>query len=390
MGGKGQWGALGVLTRGCPARHTAAAASLLPVGTAGAVRSSLLVCLEGERWGESAAPHPPAGTPNPVPSPPPPAPPRHGCGVRASTGEQLPHPPSCPRGGMGGDRDNRGRGCWGQGGPRGQGWAGEVTLCSIPTWDSASGLHRCTHRTTCGDYEVPQTSPTSLWPHPLPQVASFPPVPSCHVQWTCSFCVVDLSEFCKDSWSTVQVTSASLSSLVTRNSTRLLTVKVFPLESSTTSVPSAAGTGGGWRRRSQRPHRGLGLMCTLRRGHRTHIPLLAVEWGGPAGGGPALGTPQPTVPHLSPWCPQPPITHPSAPCCPSSTGAVLQVCCRRTGTSAGRSSPRRWAARGQRFGVSGGFLGEEEVRKTTTHQLCVCCCVEMERREMWLRGARWW
>lgn len=198
--------------------------------------------------GVRALPHsPPAGTPNPAPSPPPPAPPRHGCDVRASTGEQLPHPPSCPRGGMGGDGDNRGRGCWGQGGPRGQGWAGEVTLCSIPTWDSASGLHRCTHRTTCGDYEVPQTSPTSLWPHPLPQVASSPPVPSCHVQWTCSFCVVDLSEFCKDSWSTVQVTSASLSSLVTRNSTRLLTVKVFPLESSTTSVPSAAGTGGGWR-----------------------------------------------------------------------------------------------------------------------------------------------
>lgn len=53
--GRGRWGELGVLTRGCLARHTAAAASLLPLGTAGAVQSSLLVCLEGEQWGERAA-----------------------------------------------------------------------------------------------------------------------------------------------------------------------------------------------------------------------------------------------------------------------------------------------------------------------------------------------
>lgn len=88
----------------------------------------------------------------------------------------------------------------------------------------------------------------------------------------------------------------------------------------------------------------------------------------------------------SPWCPihprgassipkVPPVpppalgTHPSAPCCPSSTAAGRRACCRRSGRSAGPSSPHQWAARGQRFGVSGGFLGgeeEEEGRKSTT------------------------
>lgn len=83
--------------------------------------------------------------------------------------------------------------------------------------------------------------------HTRPPVCSLlnlhPPKCPPYVQWTCSFCVVDLSEFCRDSWSTVQVTSTSLSSLVTRNSTLLVTVKVLPLGSSTTSVPESVGTG---------------------------------------------------------------------------------------------------------------------------------------------------
>lgn len=44
------------------------------------------------------------------------------------------------------------------------------------------------------------------------------------------------------------------------------------------------------------------------------------------------GTGQTSVPHGAPMVPPAPITHPSALCCPSSTGAALQVCCRRTGT----------------------------------------------------------
>lgn len=57
MGGNGQRG--GVLTRGCPARRTAAGASRLPAGTGGAARSSPSVCLQEEQ-GVSALPGAPS------------------------------------------------------------------------------------------------------------------------------------------------------------------------------------------------------------------------------------------------------------------------------------------------------------------------------------------
>lgn len=98
------------------------------------------------------------------------------------------------------------------------------------------------------------------WSHQATRVGSpelpSPPKHPLHVQWTCSLCVVDLSEFCRDSWSTVQVISTSLSSLVTRNSTLLVTVKVLPLGSSTTSVPESVGTGDSQSSGTREPSRG--------------------------------------------------------------------------------------------------------------------------------------